>query len=146
MAVRVLLVEDSIAIRGVLRRRLELLGCEVVGEASSSEEGLALFRKLSPDLITLDLIMPETSQSDAKDLFRAIRKESPGAVVIIVSARPKSVEAAAFIREGALAYLEKPFISLASLVKPLTRVFPELKLPNMSRFKTKTASDMTGRL
>jgi two-component system chemotaxis response regulator CheY len=128
-------VEDSVSVRAVLRRRLEGLGCDVVGEAATAEEGLELFRDLSPDLITLDLIMPEAARLDAKQLFRAIRDESPKAVVVVISARPTSVGAATFLREGALAYVEKPFISLASLVKPLARVFPELKPSMLSRLR-----------
>ena len=146
MAVRTLLVEDSVPIRALLRRRLEGLGCDVVGEAGSAEEGLELFRNLSPDLITLDLIMPDTAQMDGKQLFRTIRKESPEAVVIVISARPKSVEAAAFLREGALAYVEKPFVSLASLIKPLARVFPELKPNVFSRLRMGPGNNSSSRL
>jgi two-component system, chemotaxis family, chemotaxis protein CheY len=144
VAIRALLVEDSIPIRALLRRRLEQLGCDVVGEAATAEEGLALFRDLLPDLITLDLLMPD-SGTDAKELFRAIRKESPAAVVIVISGRPKSIEAAAFLREGALAYLEKPFISLSSLTKPLARVFPDLKPSPLNRLRT-GLDDSNGRL
>jgi two-component system, chemotaxis family, chemotaxis protein CheY len=146
VAVRTLLVEDSVPIRALLRRRLEGLGCDVVGEAGTAEEGLELFRNLSPDLITLDLIMPDTNQMDGKQLFRTIRKESPEAVVIVISARPKSVEAAAFLREGALVYVEKPFVSLASLSKPLTRVFPELKPGVFSRLRMGSGNNSNSRL
>jgi two-component system, chemotaxis family, chemotaxis protein CheY len=141
-----LLVEDSVPIRALLRRRLEGLGCDVVGEAGTAEEGLELFRNLSPDLITLDLIMPDTNQMDGKQLFRTIRKESPEAVVIVISARPKSVEAAAFLREGALVYVEKPFVSLANLSKPLTRVFPELKPSVFSRLRMGPGNNSNSRL
>jgi two-component system, chemotaxis family, chemotaxis protein CheY len=146
VAVRTLLVEDSVPIRALLRRRLEGLGCDVVGEAGTAEEGLELFRNLSPDLITLDLIMPDTNQMDGKQLFRTIRKESPEAVVIVISARPKSVEAAAFLREGALVYVEKPFVSLANLSKPLTRVFPELKPSVFSRLRMGPGNNSNSRL
>jgi two-component system, chemotaxis family, chemotaxis protein CheY len=146
VAVRALLVEDSVAIRALLRRRLERLGCHVVGEAGTAEEGLELFRNLCPDLITLDLIMPDTNRLDAKQLFRVIRTESPQAVVIVISVRPKSVEAEAFLREGALAYLEKPFISLSSLIKPLAQVFPELKPTALNRLKTDLLNNSNRRL
>jgi CheY-like chemotaxis protein len=143
VAIRALLVDDSVPIRALLRRRLEQLGCDVVGEASSADEGLELFRELLPDLIALDLMMPAVNGTDAKQLFRAIRSESPAAAIIVISIRPKSIEAAAFLREGALAYLEKPFISLNSLTKPLARVFPELRSGVLGRLKT---TDTSGRL
>jgi len=146
VAIRALLVEDSIPIRALLRRRLERLGCDVVGEAGTAEEGLERFHELLPDLVTLDLMMPDINGIDAKQLFRTIRTESPKAVVIVISVRPKSIEASAFLREGALAYLEKPFISLASLTKPLARIFPELKPGVFSKLTTGSTNDPDNRL
>jgi CheY-like chemotaxis protein len=99
VSVRTLIVEDNLTVRNVIKERLEGVGCEVVAEAGNAFEGLNLFRSLQPDLVTLDLLMPQVSGIDAKILFRSIREESPDAAVIIISARPKAVERAAYLAE-----------------------------------------------
>ncbi|HZO80142.1 MAG TPA: response regulator [Candidatus Binataceae bacterium] len=127
MAVRTLIVEDSIPARNIIRRRLEQMGCEVVGEAGNAAEGLRLFRSLSPQLITLDLMMPEVEGVHAKRLFSMIREQAPEVAVIVISAQPKSTgERAEYLRRGALAYFEKPFLKLESLADRLAQLFPEL--------------------
>jgi two-component system chemotaxis response regulator CheY len=124
--VRTLIVEDNLTVRNVIKLRLEGIGCEVVAEAGNAFEGLNLFRSLQPDLVTLDLLMPQVSGIDAKILFRSIREESPDASVIIISARPKAVERAAYLAEGAIAYFEKPFIDAHTLITTLKQYFPHL--------------------
>lgn len=133
MGVRTLVVEDSTPARSVLRRRLEELGCTVVAEADDAVRGLEMFRRLRPDLVTLDLILPRSEQLDAHALFRTIRAESPQAKVIVISAQPKLTTRSDFIREGAVAYLEKPFIDLQSLATALARAFPELSVKTPKR-------------
>jgi CheY-like chemotaxis protein len=127
LAVRTLIVEDSEPVRGILRRRLSEIGCEVVGEAGDAAEGLELFRKLSPQLITLDLVMPFGRGVDAKMLMRAIRAEAPQVAILVISAQPRSAHRSDYIREGAIEYLEKPFIDAQVLIDKLERLFPELK-------------------
>lgn len=120
------IIEDSISARKLLNYRLRQIGCEVVGEAVNPAEGLALFRELNPQLVTLDILMPEVDGMTSKDLFHSIRKDSPETVIIIVSARPKGIERAEFIRDGAFAYFEKPFINFHSLVQRLEQLFPKI--------------------
>ncbi len=136
MSVRVLIIEDSAPMRSLLKRRLEQIGCQVVGEASDTAAGLDQFRALRPELITLDLVMPEGNGPNTKELFRAIRQEAPEVAVVVISARPKTAERAEFMREGAMAYFEKPFISSELLLQKITQIFPELK-PNHSKGPTR---------
>jgi two-component system, chemotaxis family, chemotaxis protein CheY len=126
VSVRTLIVEDNLTVRNVIKQRLEGVGCEVVAEAGNAFEGLNLFRSLQPDLVTLDLLMAQVSGIDAKILFRTIREESPDAAVIIISARPKAVERAAYLAEGAIAYFQKPFIDAHTLITTLKHSFPHL--------------------
>jgi two-component system chemotaxis response regulator CheY len=128
VAVRTLLVEDSIPFRSLLKRRLEQVGCTVVGEAANASQGLELFRELRPDLVTLDLVLESNGELDSKALFRAIRQESPKSVVMVLSAHPKAHEGNDFLREGAIAYLEKNFMNVGDLLKLLGRTFPELQI------------------
>jgi two-component system chemotaxis response regulator CheY len=128
VAARTLIVEDSGAARKVIRRRLEQIGCEVVAEATNASEGLSLFRSLRPQLVTLDLLLPQVDGVDAKTLFVSIRKEAPDVAVIVISAQPKATgERADYLGQGAIAYFEKPFINLESLTEKLVQLFPELK-------------------
>ncbi|MGH7813202.1 MAG: response regulator [Candidatus Binataceae bacterium] len=126
MPVDVLIIDDSVPLRTLLKRRLETIGCRVVGEAGDAFQGYTLYNSLHPHLITLDLMMPLIEQMDAKLLFRAIRKESPGTAIIVISAQPKTQEKADYLREGAIAYVQKPFIDFESLADQLRQIFPEL--------------------
>ncbi len=128
MAIRTLLVEDSVLVRNVLRRRLEEIGCDIVGEAEHATDGLKLFRSLQPNLVTLDLVMPQMDRFDSYGLFRLIRRESPETSVIVISAHPKKTTRSDFLRAGALEYFEKPFIDSRALAAALNRAFPELKV------------------
>src|SRR6202048_64388 len=109
--IRTLIVEDSIPTRRMLRARLETLGCSVVGEAENPAQGLKLFRELDPQIITLDLIMPQVDDLNTEKLFKIIREEKPETSVIVISSSSKAVTAVNYISQGAIAYLEKPFVN-----------------------------------
>ena len=127
MSVRTLVVEDSVSARGILKQRLEAIGCEIVATAPDSATALELVRELRPQLVTLDLIMPETGSLHAKGLFDIIRKEMPEVAVVVISAQSKASQRADFMREGAIEYFEKPFIDFDKLAGKLSRIFPEIK-------------------
>jgi CheY-like chemotaxis protein len=133
MAVETLIIEDSTAARNILKQRLTDIGCEIVGEAADPVQGLSLFRSLAPKLVTLDLLMPVVNQMDAKLLFSIIRSESPGTAIIIISSQAKATEQAEFLRQGAMAYFQKPFIDTNALGVKLRQVFPDLPLQPMRR-------------
>jgi two-component system chemotaxis response regulator CheY len=59
MSVRLLIVEDDPVTQRVLSQRLEAIGCTVVGIVDNAADAVARFRELRPDLITLDIQMPE---------------------------------------------------------------------------------------
>jgi len=122
MQVRTLIVEDSPVARKALRLRFERAGFEVVGEAGTASEGLELFRALHPQLVTLDLLMPKVGEIDAKVLFGSIRKEDPEVAVVVISAHPKGIERAEYMRKGALEYFEKP-LDFGALFRKLDQIF-----------------------
>jgi two-component system, chemotaxis family, chemotaxis protein CheY len=123
MAVQALIVEDSRIGRSVLKLHLEKAGFEVVAEAGNASEGRELFQRLHPQLVTLDLLMPQVGEMDAKSLFHLIRKEAPGVAVVVISAHPLGTERAQYLRNGALAYFEKP-LNFRSLIAKLEQLFP----------------------
>lgn len=123
-----LIVDDSPFVRAIIRHHLTAAGFNVAGEAENAEEGLRLFRQLRPNLVTLDVMMPMTGELDSLGAFRAMRKENPETVVVVVSVLPFEKVRESFLREGAIAYVTKPFnqYSFEPVRKRLSKIFPEL--------------------
>ncbi len=130
MSVRVMIVDDSPFARKLIRHHLERYGCRVVGEAENGAQAIAMFKKLKPDLVTLDLMMPAVQGVDSLSAFRAMRAEHPRAAILVVSAIPFDKTRDTFMAEGAVGYIVKPFTkySLDQVRMRLGRVFPELHL------------------
>lgn len=124
--VTVLIVDDSAPTRKILGQRLEAFGCEIIGEAENPCEGLKMFRELKPALVTLDLIMPVIDGVASENLFRTIRSESPDTSVVVISSRAKMATAASFLAQGAIAYVEKPFLNFDHLHEKLVFIYPFL--------------------
>jgi two-component system, chemotaxis family, chemotaxis protein CheY len=128
MAVRVLIADDSISIRELLRWQMERLGYEVVGEAKSASQLVSLFRALRPDVVTLDLVMPDEDEMDALTAFRTIKKEDPRIPILVLSAVPFNKTRDLFLGEGAFDYVVKPFgRNLRDALRKLERAFPDLR-------------------
>ncbi|MDR7435089.1 MAG: response regulator [Armatimonadota bacterium] len=105
MGLRVLIADDEPIIRLGLRTILEEQGYEIVGEADTGWKAIALARDMAPDLIILDIRMP---QMDGLQAARAIMAERPTAILLLTAyADRELVEEAK--RCGVLAYLVKPF-------------------------------------
>ena len=109
MIMNALIVDDSPVARRVIRHHLTKFGCKVVAEADSAAQGVRLFDEFKPELVTLDLMMPAVDGVDAAECFRAMRRKSSEVAVIIVSSVPFDRTRDTFLREGALAYVVKPF-------------------------------------
>jgi two-component system chemotaxis response regulator CheY len=126
IGIKTLIVEDSMPTRRMLRARLETLGCTIVGEAENPTQGLKLFRELDPQIVTLDLIMPQVDDLNTERLFNIIRKEKPGTSVIVISSSSKAMTAMGYLSHGAIAYLEKPFVNFDQLRDKLDSLYPEM--------------------
>ncbi len=130
MAVNVLIVDDSPFARKVIHHHLEEYGCKVVGEGENGAQAIAMFKKLKPDLVTLDVMMPAVEGIDSLAAFRAIRHDDPRAAILMVTSVPFERTRDTFMEEGALGYIIKPFnkYSFDQVRLRLTRLFPELDL------------------
>jgi len=102
----VLVVDDSKAIRSKLKRYLEELGHRVVGEGASGREAVDLFSKLRPELVTLDIVMPDM---DGLTALRQILAIDPGAKVIMVTSAAAVSNMMEAREIGAMHFLIKPF-------------------------------------
>lgn len=121
MSKRLLIVDDAVIMRMRIREIAREAGWTVVGEAANGQEAIARFRELTPDLVTLDIVMPV---KDGVTALREIREEYPGARIIMVSAVDQREKLMECIRLGALDFVVKPF-NKASLTDVLSRVATE---------------------
>lgn len=108
METRVLIVDDSRATRQTLRKLLTELGFKVAGEAENGIEAIDQFTRLKPDLITLDLIMPEL---DGVGALEEIRKMKSDVKVILVSSIDKGPLITRARELGVGTFITKPVTS-----------------------------------
>ncbi len=106
---KILIVDDSKFMRKILSTILSEEGHTIVGEAENGKEATELFRKLRPDLATLDIIMPEVEGMDALSALKEIVREDPEARVIVVSAMGQEAVVEEYLRAGAKDFIVKPF-------------------------------------
>ena len=104
MAKKVLIVEDDLNIADLLRLYLEKEGYEPA-IAADGGEGLELFRKLEPELVLLDVMMPVM---DGWGVCRAIRAESQ-TPIIMLTAKGETDDKVSGLKAGADDYITKPF-------------------------------------
>ena len=102
---RVLVVEDELRVAAMLRDILVELGY-VVELADRGAEALQLVPIFEPDVVLLDLLMPETS---GVEVLKHLRRDPPTLPVVIMSGNEDVEVARATLRDGAFDYLGKPF-------------------------------------
>jgi two-component system chemotaxis response regulator CheY len=103
---RVLVVDDAAFMRKVLTDALLAGGHEVVGEAGDGEAALVAYRDVQPDLVTLDITMPE---KDGLATLRELIDHDPTARVVICSALGQETKVLEAIKAGAKDFVVKPF-------------------------------------
>lgn len=103
---RVLVVDDAAFMRKVLSDALVAGGHEVVGEAGDGTAALAAYRDLQPDLVTLDITMPE---KDGLSTLRELVELDPDARVVICSALGQESKVLDAVKAGARDFVVKPF-------------------------------------
>jgi len=108
MAVRTLIVDDAPTARMILRRYLAEIGCDIVGEADCSAMADDAIEGAEPDLVTLDIHMPEIRGMDSYALFRKVRKDHPKVEFVVISGATFFQNRQDFLRGGAIGYFAKP--------------------------------------
>jgi two-component system, NarL family, response regulator LiaR len=105
MTVRVLITDDHKVVRRGLRGFLELEpDLEVVGEAENGEEAVDMARRLEPDVVLMDLLMPVM---DGIEATRVIRSELPEVEVVALTSVLEDASVTGAVRSGAIGYLLK---------------------------------------
>lgn len=103
---RVLIVDDTAFMRKLLRNILFSGGFDIVGEAENGKQAVEMYKQLKPDLVMLDIVMPEMNGIEA---LKAIKQIDPNAKVIMCTAVGQEKIVKAAIKLGAKGYIVKPF-------------------------------------
>ncbi|HEX7241544.1 MAG TPA: response regulator [Longimicrobiaceae bacterium] len=106
MAQTVLICDDAIFMRTMIGDILTQAGFQIVGEAETGLQAVEKYRALKPDLVTMDIVMPDMGGIDA---VREIMKEDPGAKVLMCSAMGQQALVIEAIQAGARDFVVKPF-------------------------------------
>ncbi|MBE5824368.1 MAG: response regulator [Butyrivibrio sp.] len=107
MSSSVLIVDDSRTSRRILKDILESEGFKVAGEAINGKEGVAYYVKFKPDIVTMDITMPEM---DGIEALRQIKRENPDAKVIMITAAGQKDKMMEAVKLGAAEFISKPFV------------------------------------
>jgi two-component system, chemotaxis family, chemotaxis protein CheY len=103
---KILIVDDAKFMRVTLTNILKKAGHEIVGEAENGKTAVELFRTTQPDLVTMDITMPEMSGLRATQI---IKEEFPDAKIIMCSAMGQQKMVVEAIETGAKDFIVKPF-------------------------------------
>lgn len=103
---RVLVVDDAVFMRNNLKMTLERNGYSVVGEAENGLVAVERYRQLKPDLVTMDLTMPEV---DGITALKMIKQIDPKAKVVMITAMGQEYMVKDAIVAGAVGFIVKPF-------------------------------------
>jgi two-component system chemotaxis response regulator CheY len=103
---RLLIVDDALLMRKMIREVAVAVGWEVAGEARNGVEAVDLYDQVRPDLVTMDIVMPEMGGLEA---LRRIRAVDPEAQVVMVTALDQKQTLMDSIRDGAIDFIVKPF-------------------------------------
>ena len=105
----ILVVDDAVFMRKMLADILTKDGHTVVGEAENAKEAVTLYKKLHPDVVTLDIIMPDVEGMDAMKAIQDITAFDGKAKIVMVSAMGQQEFVVRSIQAGAKDFIVKPF-------------------------------------
>ncbi len=103
---KVLIVDDAAFMRVSIKNMLTKNGYEVAGEAENGKVAIQKFQELSPDVVTMDITMPEM---DGLTSLKKILEIDPGANIIMISAMGQESMVREAVLSGAKGFIVKPF-------------------------------------
>ena len=103
---RVLIVDDAVVMRMMIKGILSKNGYDIVGEAQNGVEAVEKYNVLSPDLVTMDMVMPEM---DGITAVREIVADHPDARIIMCTSMGQQALVVEAIQAGAKSFITKPF-------------------------------------
>jgi two-component system, chemotaxis family, chemotaxis protein CheY len=105
-SLKLMIVDDSNIIRRRIERSQQIDRLEVVGAAANGRDAIEMFRRTNPDVVTMDLTMPEMDGIECVQQLVAI---NPDVLILVVSALADKATAVEAIEKGANGFLCKPF-------------------------------------
>ena len=121
MKARTLIADDASFMREMIKEIVEPEGFEVVAEAGDGMDAVEMFREHSPDIVTMDIVMPKKSGIEA---VKNIIELDPGAKIVMCSALGQEALVMEALKAGAVDFIVKPFkpdAVLATLRKALEK-------------------------
>lgn len=115
---KILAVDDSLVTLKILKKTLKETEFEVVGEVISGGEALTKYDELKPNLVLLDIIMPEM---DGIETLERLMKKDPNAKVVMVSSMGAKEKVMESLEKGAKNFVMKPY-EKSTLVEVLKKV------------------------
>ncbi|CEH33330.1 response regulator [Romboutsia lituseburensis] len=103
---KVLIVDDAAFMRMSIKNMISKHGFEIVGEAENGVVAIEKYKELQPDIVTMDITMPEM---DGLEALREIKKVNPAAAVVMISALGQEARMKEAIIYGAKGFIVKPF-------------------------------------
>lgn len=119
MGKKILIVDDAVFMRIKLKDILEKNGYEVAGEAQNGQEAFEKYQSVKPDLVTMDITMPDV---DGIQALKMIRQFDSKAKVIMCSAMGQQGMVMDAIRAGAIDFIVKPF-DTERVIKAVDKAF-----------------------
>src|SRR6201998_3936453 len=105
-SLKLMIVDDSNIIRRRIERSQQIARLEVVGSANNGRAAVEMFKRTQPDVVTMDLTMPEMDGIECVENLVAI---NPSVLILVVSALADKATAVEAIEKGANGFLCKPF-------------------------------------
>ncbi|MBT1248000.1 MULTISPECIES: chemotaxis protein CheY [unclassified Thermosipho (in: thermotogales)] len=118
MGKKILIVDDAAFMRMMLKDIITKAGHEVVGEAANGKEAVEKYKELKPDIVTMDITMPEMNGIEA---IKEIKKIDPNATIIVCSAMGQQAMVIEAIQAGAKDFIVKPF-QAARVIEAIQKV------------------------
>jgi len=119
MNLKILIADDSKTIRKIMKLQLEEMGHKVIAEASNGSEAVEMYFKYSPDLITMDMQMPDVNGLEA---VKTIKKIDKKVKIIMITAHGQKDLVMGSIKQGVSDYLLKP-ITAEKLEDSIKKIF-----------------------
>ena len=122
ISLNILIVDDSLIMRTNIARSIESIGHKVIAQAVNGQEGIDLYETHKPDLVTMDITMPDM---DGISATKKIIEKNPDAKVIMITSHGQEAMVMNALKAGAKGYMLKP-ISNDKLKEAIGKIFPEL--------------------
>lgn len=118
----IFIVDDAEFMRVMLRDICQDMGLDVVGEAGDGAQAVAMYGDLSPDLVLLDITMPDM---DGTVALQEILATDPDAQIVMITALGQKEQVLSAIKSGARDFIIKPF-DQERVTETLSRILPSL--------------------